>query len=80
MSIFETRAHVGSDRKLVVTVPSGFENSDVRVIVESPNGATGPKLTREELASALDRMAGSIDDPSYRRHEQGDFEQRTPLE
>ena len=78
MSTFRTIGHVGADRKLTVTVPEGFENRDVSITVES--SAMAPPRTREELAAALDRVIGSIDDPTFIRHPQGDFEQRDSLD
>lgn len=78
MSTFKTIGHVGADRKLTATVPEGFENRDVSITIES--GAAVPPRTREELAAALDRVIGSIDDPTFIRHPQGDFEQRDSLD
>lgn len=80
MSVFETRAHVGADRKLVVTMPAGFENADVRVTVENSPVPTSPPATREALAAALDRVMGTIDDPTFVRHPQDESEERESLD
>ena len=38
-----------------------------------------PEMTQEEWRQFVMRMAGSIPDPTFRRHDQGTFEQRDEL-
>ena len=38
--------------------------------------AKSPKMTQEEWRDFILSVAGSIPDPSFRRHDQGTFEQR----
>lgn len=38
--------------------------------------AKSPKRTQEEWSEFIQSVAGSIPDPSFRRHDQGTFEQR----
>ncbi len=73
-------SRVGADGVLSVVLPLGpaGANQEVRVTVEPI--ASKPAMTQEEWTAWVKSMAGSIDDPTFRRHEQGDFEQRDPLE
>ena len=41
--------------------------------------AKSPKMTQAEWRSFILEVAGSIPDPSFRRHDQGTFEQRGDL-
>ena len=41
--------------------------------------AKSPKMTQEEWRSFIFEVAGSSPDPSFRRHDQGTFEQRGDL-
>jgi hypothetical protein len=50
-------------------------NQPVRVVIEAPR----KPMTRAEWGAFVRSMAGSITDPTFRRHEQGDYEQRDPL-
>jgi hypothetical protein len=36
-------------------------------------------MTQEEWRQFIAETAGSITDPGFRRHEQGEYEQRDPL-
>jgi hypothetical protein len=76
MTTYEIRAHIGPDGTLIVRVPAEFEDSDVRVLIEkhpgvngvSPSPAATPlPRTTQERADALDRIAGSINDPTFDR-------------
>jgi hypothetical protein len=79
MSAFEARTHIGRDRKLELQLPSEFEGSDVSVRVEkASNGTVYPD--RASRSAALRRLAGSIDDPTFVRPPQGEFETREPLD
>ena len=76
-------AHVGPDGILSVRVPDEYINTDVMVLVK-PASAENQKIF--DIADPVERqrrwrefvyrVAGSIQDPSFIRHEQGEFEQR----
>ena len=48
-------------------------NREVQVTIES---LPPPAMTQEEWRKFIFSMAGSITDPTFCRHEQGDYEQR----
>jgi hypothetical protein len=71
---------IGPDGVLHLDVPMGTDeaNREVRIIVEdiTPDlAATAP----EAWYDFIQRTAGSITDPDFRRPEQGEFEEREPL-
>ena len=72
---------VGPDGVLHLEVPMGADeaNREVRIIVEDAAPVAGPPKTEQEWQDFLRRTAGSIADPDFRRHEQGEFEEREPL-
>jgi hypothetical protein len=75
-------SRVGADGILSVVVPLGpaEANREVRVTVEPV--AEKPEMTPEEWAqwrAWVRSMAGSITDPEFRRHDQGELEERDPL-
>ncbi len=74
------RSRVGSDGVLHVTVPFGKEDADreVQVIID-PAPVGPPPMTQDEWRDFVRATAGSISDPSFVRHEQGDFECREEL-
>lgn len=78
MSRIEVFSTVGSDGVLRLNLPlsSAEAGQNVRVIVES---APRPTMTTEEWHAFVDRTAGSITDPTFRRWEQGEYEERDPL-
>jgi hypothetical protein len=75
---------VGADGVLAVTVPLGQAAAAtiVRVVVETVDGATlpaAPVADREGWQRFIERTAGSITDPTFERHAQGDYEERDRL-
>jgi hypothetical protein len=71
------KSKVGADGVLQLSVPVGPNeaNREVQVTIES-----GPlTMSQEEWRQWVEKMAGSIPDPTFRRHEQGEFEQREEL-
>jgi len=72
---------VGPDAVLHLEVPMGADeaNREVRIIVEAAGPDTGLPRTQEEWQDFIRRTAGSVTDPDFRRHEQGEFEEREPL-
>jgi hypothetical protein len=64
------KSRVGEEGVLHVTVPLGpaEANRDVQLTIES---ASTESMTQEEWRKLVMSMAGSISDPTFRRHEQG---------
>jgi len=79
MAHIEMKSRVGPDGVLNITVPVGASeaNREVKVTVESIDSAStdGP-VNSEEWRRFVEEMAGSIPDPTFRRHEQGEYEDR----
>jgi hypothetical protein len=72
------KSRVGSDGVLHLAVPVGKTNADreVRVVVE----ASGPSpMTQEQWRDFVFETAGTITDPTFVRHEQGEYEVRDEL-
>ncbi|MGH7173606.1 MAG: hypothetical protein ACRELF_04855 [Gemmataceae bacterium] len=66
----------------LLTLPLGQANANklVRVIVEGAERATDASAkNRAERRQAIEGMAGTISDPTFKRHPQGDYEQRDEL-
>lgn len=79
MTILELESRVGPDGVLVLTVPVGQENAnrEVKVIVDSIDRKNpGAPITQQEWEQMIRETAGSIDDPTFVRPEQGRFEER----
>jgi hypothetical protein len=71
-------SRVGADGVLQITVPIGKADADreVQVIIDP----IGPSpMTQEEWRNFVLTTAGSITDPSFVRHEQGEYEHREEL-
>ena len=69
------RSRVDADGVLRVNVPVGASegNREVEVTIEPLEHA---KISQAEWAEFVRSTAGSITDPTFVRHEQGDYEQR----
>jgi hypothetical protein len=80
MKTVHLKSHVGADGILNLRIPTGIFDSDldVIVVVDRSNGADAT-VHRKEWSQFIHRTAGSIDDPTFTRHEQGEFENREPL-
>jgi hypothetical protein len=63
------KSRVGDDGVLHVTVPLGpaEANRDVQLTIES---ASTEPMSQEEWRKLVMSMAGSISDPTFRRHEE----------
>jgi hypothetical protein len=72
------KSRIGADGTLHVTVPisAADANREVQVTID-PVGP--PLMTQEEWRSFILATAGSITDPSFVRHEQGEYECRETL-
>jgi hypothetical protein len=68
-------SQVGADGVLHVTLKPEDANKTVRVTVEPLDEAEAPAtrpMTREEWLKFIEWTAGSIADPTFERHPQGD--------
>jgi hypothetical protein len=74
--VFHSR--VGADGILNIAVPIGKGDADREVQVTiDPVGPSA--MTQEEWHDFVLRTAGSVTDPSFVRHEQGEYELREEL-
>jgi hypothetical protein len=83
MTRIELRHRVGSDGVLTLTVPVGMAqaNREVKVTVEpAEKTAAEAPLDPEQWQQFIRQTAGSIQDPSFRRHEQGEYEDREAID
>jgi len=80
MKTIHVRSRVGSDGVLNLNVSTGIKDSelDVLIIVDQPNRLAQPS-TPEQWAQFVKTTAGSITDPTFIRHEQGESEAREAL-
>ncbi len=89
----ETAVRVGPDGRLQVNLPPQFANCDVILTVrpadggsinpvesERIEGISDPEERRRRWKDWVEQTAGSIDDPSFERPDQGWYEEREPLE
>jgi hypothetical protein len=75
-------AQVGADGVLTLAVPLGPEeaNKTVHVSVKIvPAAANYPAVTKEEWSRFVRSIAGRINDPTFERQPQGEYEQREEL-
>jgi hypothetical protein len=76
----EIKSRVGADGVLNVSIPLGPSeaNHEVLVTVESVDVSAAPasSTAQEEWRNFVESMAGCISDPTFRRHEQGEYETR----
>lgn len=68
---------VGHDGVLHLTLPLGAAeaNHEVNVTIEPVR----PEMSQEEWRKHVLATAGSIPDPTFMRHDQGDYEERSEL-
>lgn len=77
MSPIVTTATVGPDGALTLALPPEAAGRPVRVTVE-PYGLKQP-TTQAEWQAFVRATAGSIPDPTFVRHPEGEAEERDPL-
>lgn len=70
----EMTAQVGSDGVLTLTLDPEDANKTVRIVVETVEKAAAK--SQEEWKRWVESVAGSITDPTFIRHPQGEYEQR----
>ena len=77
MSPIVPTSKVGSDGVLQLTLPLGAAeaNQEVNITVEPLR----PTMSQEEWRKRVLSTAGSIPDPTFVRHDQGEYEERTEL-
>lgn len=75
------RSKVGADGVLHLDVPVGptDANQEVQVTIEAVRTGVPRPMTQEEWKAFILSTAGSITDPTFRRHEQGEYEPREEL-
>jgi hypothetical protein len=71
-------SRVGADGVLHLMVPIGQDAADREVQVTIDPVGPAP-MTQEEWRNFVFTTAGSITDPSFVRHEQGEYERREEL-
>ncbi len=77
MSPVELQSRTDADGILNLSVPLGKSDANraVRVTVE-PLDEAAPPVSAGQWPEFVRELAGSIPDPTFERHPQGDFEQR----
>jgi len=80
MTPIELRSKTDANGMLNLSVPLGKSdaNREVRVTVE-PLDEDTPLMSADQWHQFVHEMAGSIDDATFQRHPQDDFEQRVDL-
>jgi hypothetical protein len=76
MTTIRTTVRVGPDGNIVLPVGLDEAGKEVEIVVTP----AAPRLTQEQWKAILERTAGSIDDPSFFRHEQGEYDERESFE
>lgn len=69
-------------RRLELDVPADWPDGtevEIHPLEQNANGVPGPPMDRESWLRFIERTAGSISDPSFERHPQGEVEERDPL-
>ena len=67
---------IGADGVLTLALGEENANKVVRVTVEMLDR---PQISREEWLQFIERTAGAITDPTFKRHPRGEYEQRDEL-
>lgn len=80
MTRMELKSRIGPDGILNLNVPVGLAEANKEVIVTVESITTAPKPDQESWRKAVEATAGSILDPTFVRHEQGDYEARKAWE
>ena len=88
------RIHIGSDETLRISLP-GFAGKDVEYTIDVPgagkNGANiahlsaggavrGNEMTPDTWKKFVEGLEGAIEDPTFVRPPQGEYEEREPLD
>ncbi len=80
METYRNLSKVGDDGILHLDIPVGATNAEFEVVVVlQPKASAAKPEVSENLGwppGYFERTAGSIQDPTFRRHDQGEFEKR----
>lgn len=78
MQTIQTKLRTGPDGMLMLRVPSGMADTIVHVIVVLQPVGDGPGRVVEAEAwrRFVAETSGSIEDPTFMRHPQGEYERR----
>ena len=79
MTHIKVKSRVGPDGLLKLAIPIGMSdaNREVRITVEPLEPTEQqPSSTADDWKRSIEEMAGTISDPTFKRHEQGEYEQR----
>jgi hypothetical protein len=74
------RCKVGEDGNVTVPVGRNEAGADVDVVISTIPRPSLQTMTDDEWRAFVARTAGSIEDETFRRHDQGELEDRLPLE
>jgi hypothetical protein len=74
----QLKSKVGADGMLNLKVAVGAQDANKEVIVTVQSASV--EMTREQWLEFVRETAGSINDPTFFRHDQGEFEKREELE
>ncbi len=74
MQTITLQVHAGADGVLKLEVPVGIADVDYDVVV-----VCTPRAGNSVAPKTLAQLIGTIDDPTFVRHPQGEYEQREPL-
>jgi formylglycine-generating enzyme required for sulfatase activity len=77
METIHTASQTGPDGILKLELPLGAANTRVEVTVTFESKME--PMSQEEWNRFIDATAGSINDPSFFRHDQGELTPRDPL-
>ena len=78
MNRMVVKSKVGGDGILHLELPVGIGEADKEVQVTVETVPPDP-MSQEEWRAFVMKTAGSIADPTFRRWEQGEYEEREPL-
>ena len=79
MTRLEIKYRVGPDGVLSLRIPIGSQEANQEVLV-TVEAAERPASNAEKWRQVVRQTAGSISDPTFKRHDQGEFEQREALQ
>jgi hypothetical protein len=78
MSVAQYQARVGPDGVLDLHLALGPDqaNREVSVLIRASDPHPAAQMSQEEWEQFILETAGSIDEPTFVRHPQGEFERR----
>ena len=79
MNRMVVKSRGGSDGVLHLALPVGVEEADKEVLITVELATPKKVMTQEEWEAWVDLTAGSITDPTFIRHPQGEYEERDSL-